>query len=114
MEIKVQKNLQLTEGEDLMDLINKIREAMAVNRAKMKMSLGLLNIFSDYVIAKDFESNRFFKLELSRDDAGGVVLGDAQEVRQVYVPMDQDKTEKSLELDTIKVEPVSIWRGIIR
>lgn len=84
--------VELVEGEELQGLIKKVIDAVGRHKGKVSKSLGLTGIYKDHVIARDFETGRFFRMKMVREGAD-VVLSDAEEVRQVFVPARQ-KTEK--------------------
>ena len=61
MKIEVAKSIELQEGEELMEFVQRVHEALAVNRAKTKLSLFLHKVFNEHIIARDYEQGRFFK-----------------------------------------------------
>lgn len=91
--IEVRK-VELVEGEELQGLVKKVIDAIGRSKGKTTKSIGLTGIYKDHIITRDFESGKFFKMAMERDDAGNVKLGDAVEVKQVFVPAKQ-KTEKA-------------------
>lgn len=85
--ITVEKNVKLQDGEELMDFVNKVFDAVGQHRQKTDKSLFLRGIFKGFIIMKDFESGKLFQSKLSRDNAGLIKLGDAVEVRQTFTPI---------------------------
>lgn len=86
--------VELLDGEELMDLAKKVMAAITQNRGKIKKSLGLVGIFKDHIVVRDFENGQLFRMEMKRDDAGNVQLDGMEEVRQVFMPL-KPKTQKS-------------------
>lgn len=85
--ISVRKNVKLEEGEELMDFVNKVMDAVSTHRQKTQRSVFLRGIFKGFIITRDFESGKFFQHKLGRDKEGLVKLGDPVEVRQTFVPV---------------------------
>lgn len=119
MKVQIQKNLELLDGEELGEFVGKLQDALAVNRAKLKLSLGIVGIFSDHILTKDFEKGGFYRFAFSRDESGSVVLGDGVEVRQVFVPVTE--ADKAIDTDEIEIEkqesiqePINLWAGLLR
>jgi hypothetical protein len=107
MKIAVQKNVKLEEGEELMDFVNKVQDAVAQQREKLQRSVFLNGIFKGFVIMRDFESGKFFQSKLGRGPDGLIKLGDPIEVRQTFVPVTQvakAEGEEEIEIDYITVE----------
>lgn len=98
MKVSIAK-VKLQEGEELMDFVNKVMEAVAQNRQKTQRSLFLRGIFKGFIIMRDFESGKFMQAKLTRDKEGLVKLGDPFEVRQTFVPIASavDKSEEQAE-----------------
>jgi hypothetical protein len=93
MFVEVRK-LDLMEGEEVLELGNKVMNALAQNRKKLKRSLSLRGIFNDHIVAKDTESGTLFRIVMKRGDGGAIVLGELEEVRQVYVSTKKEKETK--------------------
>ena len=133
------KKFDLKEGEELMDVVRNIQISLARHREKTNKSVYLQGIFKGFIITRDFENGRHFKMTLKRDKEGDIELGESIEVRQVFVPVDQKKEkaegedhtpqaetiEAMIELandDTAptyhKIEKVeekhSVWNGLVR
>ncbi len=85
--------VELLEGEEMQTLIKKIQDAITQGKGKTNKSLFLHGIFKDHIITRDWETHKFFKMELSRDGEG-VKLSSSTEVRQAFVPIGQ-KVEKA-------------------
>lgn len=107
--VAVQKNVKLQEGEELMDFVNKVMDAVSTHRQKVDRSVFLRGIFKGFIITRDFESGKFFQMKLSRAPDGLIKLGDPIEVRQAFVPVVQaaakseDDDSKLIELPSVTV-----------
>lgn len=88
--IEIQK-FELREGEELHGFIDEVLKALARHRKKADRSLALRGIFKGHVVARDVESGRFYQVAMSRGDNGEIELGDAAEVRQVWVPVRREE-----------------------
>lgn len=77
--------VDLVEGEELWDLVKKIREALGQQKAKLKKSLFLHGIYKSHIITRDFETGAFFKMDLKRDGEQ-VELSNMQEVIMQFLP----------------------------
>jgi len=85
MKIQVTKAIELQEGEELSQFIGKLHDALAGSGGKASKSLFITKIFDGFVIARDWETQKFFKFDYERDENGGVQLKNEQEVVQVFV-----------------------------
>lgn len=105
--VSVQKNVKLQEGEELMDFVNKVMDAVAQHRQKTERSVFLTGIFKGFIITRDLESGKFFQMKLGRDKEGLIKLGDPIEVRQTFVPVTQQalKSEGD-EITTVEFPPL--------
>jgi len=92
--VQVQK-VDLVEGEELMDLAKKVMAAITQNKGKTRKSLGLLGIFKDHIVVRDFEDGKLFRMEMKRDDGGNVLLDGMEEVQQKFVPLKPKVQQKS-------------------
>lgn len=93
MQDKIEINkVELVEGEELMELVDKVYKALAQNKAKTDKSLGLRGIFKDYIITRDAESGQFFQMAITRKGEH-LELGEPVQVRQIYVPVAAPKSE---------------------
>ena len=109
MKIAIEKNVKLQEGEELMDFVNKVQDAVAQQREKLQRSVFLNGIFKGFVITRDFESGKFFQSKLGRGTDGLIKLGDPIEVRQTFVPVTQvakaeGDDEPEIEIDFVEVK----------
>jgi hypothetical protein len=91
--IEVNK-VELRDGEELQQFIGGVIKALGQHRQKTNKSLALRGIFKGFVIAQDMENGKFFRMQVSRDDAGLFAVGKGEEVRQAFVPVRQ-KAEKA-------------------
>jgi hypothetical protein len=96
MKVQVTKAIELQEGEELSQFIGKLHDALATSGTKANKSLYITKIFDGFVIARDFELQKFYKYEWERDENGGVQLKNEQEVMQVFAPV-SNKQEKAAE-----------------
>jgi len=114
MKILIQK-VDLVEGEELQGLITRISNALGQQKAKLKKSLFLYGIFKDHIIARDFETGSFFKLDLTRNKEE-VVLGKPVAVVQTFVPKKVQKSEQTQEEKYVDapsdVSKSSLWGSI--
>jgi hypothetical protein len=94
--IEVVKAEQLQDGEELHDFIGAVLKAVREKRHSSGQSLFLIGIYKGFVVTKNHESGRMFKLSMTRRDDGAVDLGDMVMVRQSFVEMKQ-ATEKAAE-----------------
>jgi hypothetical protein len=95
MKVRVYK-VDLAEGEELMQLVDKVMSALAQQRAKLKRSLSLRGIFKDFIVVMDVEKRKMYKLSLARSDKGELTIGkEFEEVVQTFVPA--KKVEKGEE-----------------
>lgn len=94
--MKVQINkLELMEGEEVLELGDKVMSALAQQKGKLKKSLFLRGIYNDHVITKDRETGKLFRFEIKRNSSGGIELTNMSEVRPAgFVPVKQ-KSEKA-------------------
>lgn len=91
---KVEINkVELLDGEELQTLVKKVVDAITQGKGKTNKSLFLNGIFKDHVITRDWETGKFFKMEMARDGDAITLTGSA-EVRQAFVPVGQ-KVEKA-------------------
>lgn len=100
--IPVEKNIKLQDGEELMDFVNKVFDAVGQHRQKTERSLFLRGIFKGFIIMRDFESGKLFQSKLSRDNSGLIKLGDAVEVRQTFTPVSASVSKSDDSEDTFK------------
>lgn len=87
LSLVVVEKVDLVEGEELMDLAKKVMVAITQNKGKTKRSLGLLGIFKDHIVVRDFEDGKLFRMEMKRDDDGNVLLDGMDEVKQTFSPV---------------------------
>jgi hypothetical protein len=100
--VEIQK-FNLLEGEELMSVVRRIHDALTQHRQRTNKSIFLSGIFKSFIIVRDLENGRLFKMDMKRDGEGNIELGDSEEVRQVYVPI-KAKEQKSEEDDTSLAE----------
>jgi len=114
--------VKLQEGEELMDFVQKVMEAVSQQRQKTQRSMFVRGIFKGFVIMRDFESGNFFQSKLTRDKEGLVKLGDPFAVRQTFVPIAEKVAKSEGEEDTSAEEEVqyievkkaeSFWAGVL-
>jgi len=86
--IEVHK-VELVDGEELMQMVDKVIAAVTQSKGKLKKSLSLRGIFKDHVVVRDAESGKMFRMKMTRDDKGQVALEGMEEVKQVFVPVKQ-------------------------
>lgn len=112
--------IELSEGEELNELPNKIVQALGRFKSKLSRSLILTHIYKDHIITMDCETRKKFRLELSRDENGNVKLGEPEEVKAVFVPVknlkkDEAESENSepdnLIVVTVEIEKSDFWGG---
>lgn len=89
------KKLDLIEGEEVLDLGDKVMKALAQSKAKLKKSLRLIGVYNNHVITRDAETGRLFKMDISRDGSA-VVLGSPEEVQQSFSTLKELKEQRSL------------------
>lgn len=103
MKILVQK-FELMEGEELQSFIGKVMAAMPEG-------MFVKGIFSTYVISKEFESGRMFKMPFSRDADGAVSFGEGTEVKHAFVEISKDE---ELDQEYVEVEKSgTFWTGVL-
>jgi hypothetical protein len=106
--------VDLVEGEELMDLAKKVMAAITQNKGKTNRSLGLMGIFKDHIVVRDFEDGKMFRMEMKRDETGSVLLDGMEEVQQKFVPVKPKATKEEEEQgkgETTKRDG-GLWRGI--
>ena len=106
--------LDLAEGEEVMELGDKVMAALAQQKGKLKKSLFLRGIYNDHIIAKDRESGQLFRFEIKRSEKGAITLANMTEVRPAgHVPMKKadDKTDETEAAGDIYMKPSTMRRG---
>lgn len=83
MKVEIRK-VDLMEGEELQELVKRVIGALGQQKAKLKKSLFLHGIFKDHVIARDFETGAFFKMDMARKGEE-VTLSNMTKVVQTFV-----------------------------
>jgi hypothetical protein len=88
--------IDLREGEELMDFVDKVHKVVA-NLAqvpapwdkKQKVSKYYLRgIFNGNVVVRERDTDKFFRMPLSRNDKGDITVGPAkEEVKRAFVPL---------------------------
>ena len=94
MIIEIRK-LNLAEGEEVLDVGDKVMRALARSKAKLKKSLRLIGIYNDHLVTRDAETGRLFKMALSRD-GDAIILGSPEEVQQSFMTLKEMKELKGL------------------
>ena len=112
MQIKVSKQINLMPDETLTEFVSKIHESLAVNRARTKLSLYVSAIYSSYIIASDHEDGSLYKFDFTRDESGGVVLGDPVEVKIKFVPVDVIEKSDADAMDLFNFRRGSLWSSL--
>jgi len=104
--------LALREGEELMDFVWTMVDAVQTNRiilADGSLDAWLQGIFEDHVIVMDGNTGKFFKANFSRDASGEIVFEEPVEVRMLWVPVGEgagDETEKAIAKRAPEVEQI--------
>lgn len=102
MKVEIKK-LELADGEEVLELGDKVMQALARQKGKLKKSLYLRGIYNDHIIAKDRETGKLFRFEMKRTGGAGIKLTNMQEVRPAgFIPIKQ-KSEKAEEAVLSKV-----------
>ncbi len=88
--------VDLREGEELMDFVDKVHAVVAKLAQvpapwdkKQKVSkYWLRGIFNGSVVVRERETDKFFRMPLSRNDKGDITVGPAkEEVKRAFVPV---------------------------
>lgn len=87
------KKVDLMDGEEQMQLVDKVIAALAQQNGKLKKSLSLRGIYKDHIVVRDTESSRMYRMKMSRDDSGGVQFEGMEEVKAVFVPVKAEKQD---------------------
>lgn len=96
--VRVTKAIQLEKGEELQQFIRKVQQAVWKLREKSSQyqNVQLSGIFDGEVLLHDWKEDKFFKTSFSRDDQGGIAIGEAlREVRPVMVEVSQTQDRAS-------------------
>lgn len=121
-QVLVQKSIDLGDGEELQDFVRKVINSVTQQRLRMDRSIGLVGIYNSHVILRDFENNKFFKMDHTRDGEG-IALSNLTEVRQTFVPVPDvgegdEKVEKSEgppEMELVKIQKEeNFWAGVLQ
>lgn len=94
--------LQLREGEELMDFVWAMMDAVQTNRvilADGSLDAWLEGIFEDHVIVRDGNTGRTFQANFTRSADGEIVFEEPFEVRAVFVPVnapEEDAVERAV------------------
>lgn len=100
--------VDLMDGEELMDLAKKVMSAITQHKGKLRKSIGLLGIFKDHIVVRDFDSGKLFRMEMKRDDRGSVNLDGMVEVRQVFVPVKQAKEKSENSMEAVSIPELTV------
>lgn len=100
--VLVEKNFEMMDGEELQDAVQKVTQAVSEARSRMAMNAHLMGIYKGYVILRDFEQRKFFKMSMKRE-GDKVMLSDMQEVRQMFVPV-KSKMKKDASATLVALE----------
>lgn len=102
--------LALREGEELMDFVWTMMDAVQTNRiilADGSLDAWLQGIFEDHVIVQDGNTGKMFKANFTRSEAGEIVFEEPIEVRMEWVPVSASaESEDEVERAVAKRAPV--------
>jgi len=88
MLIEINK-VDLVDGEELMELARKVQAAITQHKGKLQKSLGLIGIYKDHIVVRDWEDGKLFRMDMKRDDKGEILLADMTPVKQAFIPVRQ-------------------------
>jgi len=101
--VAIQK-FKLMEGEEIQQAIRKIMNAV---RAKAR-NRYLMFIGEGFVITKDWEDDKLYRMSLTRGEDGAFVLGEPEEVMQIFVPAKQVAAKSSELLRTVDLPEITV------
>lgn len=95
--VRVHK-LALREGEELMDFVWTVCDAVQTNRivlADGSLDAWLVGIFDEHVVVEDGNTGRLFRAEFARDDKGEFSFSEPVEVRMEFVPVERTEDDEA-------------------
>jgi len=95
------KKLELLEGEEVLQVGNKIMQMLTTMKGKVKQNLGLIGVYNDYIIARDRDSGKHFRFTFKRGSKGEIELLDPEEVKSVFVAVKQKVEKADLKMVTL-------------
>lgn len=104
------RKMQLEEGEELMEAVRKVMEAIRKKGAAMEPPQFLYLVYigqeseKSFCVVQNSESGKHFKMFITRTEEGKVDLSEPQEVRRTFIPVKQ-ATEKSGEQVKVQTLP---------
>lgn len=107
--------LSLRQGEELMDFVNAMLEAVQTDRiilADGSLDAWLQGIFDDHVIVQDWNTGRFFKAGFERGSDGSIAFSEPVEVRMEWVPTNPS-AESSNEVERAVAKRASEKRDFV-
>lgn len=128
VDVSAVAKLSMRDDEELWDFITAMQVAVDVNRvvlANGSLDAGLVGIFDDSVIVRDWNTGRHFRSKFTRREDGSFEFSEPNEVRQAWLDVQADtqggapeggggQKAKRVEVETVIVGTAkSKWSGVL-